>query len=203
MKTEMPRTKEQFEEIRKNTRHLILENALELFAEKGFKGTSINDIAKAAGISKGLAYNYFKSKNDLMIAVFGLLEEELSTMFVEIEKTDNPFEKLAVIINLTFKNLKKDEKFWRLYMSFAFQPDMEKVSGKFISEFLKKAFKELEKIFKQIGVPNPKEESKIFGAILDGIGYHYLFDKEKYPIEKMRKFMLKKYSRESLLTDIH
>jgi len=203
MKTEMPRTKEQFEEIRKNTRHLILENALELFAEKGFKGTSINDIAKAAGISKGLAYNYFKSKNDLMIAVFGLLEEELSTMFVEIEKTDNPFEKLAVIINLTFKNLKKDEKFWRLYMSFAFQPDMEKVSGKFISEFLKKAFKELEKIFKQIGVSNPKEESKIFGAILDGIGYHYLFDKEKYPIEKMRKFMLKKYSRESLLTDIH
>ena len=53
----MPRTKEQFEEIRSRTKQKILESALELFAEKGFKGTSISEIAKTANISKGLAYN--------------------------------------------------------------------------------------------------------------------------------------------------
>ena len=195
----MPRSKEQFEEIRKNTRDLILQNALELFAEKGFKGTSINDISKAAGVSKGLAYNYFKDKNDLMLAVFGLLEKEIGMMFFAMEQTDDPFEKLKIIIDLTFKNLKKDEKFWRLYMSCAFQPEVQEVSGKFMSEFLAQAFKTLEKIFKKIGVPNPKEESRMFGAILDGAGYHYLFDKEKYPLEKMRKFLIKKYSRNVLL----
>ncbi len=195
----MPRTKKQFEEIRKNTRYLILENALALFAKKGFKGTSISDIAKASGVSKGLAYNYFKSKNDLMMAVFGMLENEIGSIFNVMKSTDDPFEKLKIIIDLTFKNLKKDEKFWRLYMSFAFQPEVQGVAGKFMSEFLSQAFKELDKIFKHIGVPNPKEESKILGSILDGISIHYLSDKEKYPLDRMRKFLIKKYSKDNLI----
>ena len=195
----MPRTKEQFEEIRRNTRYSILQNALELFAERGFKGTSISDIAKAAGVSKGLAYNYFKSKNDLMLAVFGLLEEEIGSMLIGIEKIDDPYEKLKMIINMTVKNLKEEEKFWRLYMSFAFQPEVQDVAGKFMGEFLSQVFKELERIFKKIGIPNAKEESKTFGAILDGMGFHYIFDKEKYPLEKMRKYLIKKYSRSVLL----
>ena len=195
----MPRTREQFEEIRKNTKHLILENALELFAERGFKGTSISDIAKAAGVSKGLAYNYFKSKNDLMLAVFGLLEEEIGAMLIGIEKIDDPYEKLKMIINMTVKNLKEEEKFWRLYMNFAFQPEVQDVAGKFMGEFLSQIFKELERIFRKIGIPNAKEESKTFGAILDGMGFHYIFDKEKYPLEKMRKHLIKKYSRNVLL----
>ena len=195
----MPRTKEQFEEIRRNTRYSILQNALELFAERGFKGTSISDIAKAAGVSKGLAYNYFKSKNDLMLAVFGLLEEEIGSMLIGIEKIDDPYEKLKMIINMTVKNLKEEEKFWRLYMNFAFQPEVQDVAGKFMGEFLSQVFKELERIFKKIGIPNAKEESKTFGAILDGMGFHYIFDKEKYPLEKMRKYLIKKYSRSVLL----
>jgi len=195
----MPRTKEQFEEIRNKTNHKIIESALVLFAEKGFKGTSINDISKAAGISKGLAYNYYNSKNDLMIAVFSLLKEEIGSMFMAMEETDDPFEKLKIIINLTCKNLKKDEKFWRLYMNFAFQPVVQEVAGEFMSDFLAEAFKAMEKIFKDIGVKNPKEESKIFGAILDGVGFHYIFDRGNYPLEKMRKFLLKKYSKQGLI----
>ena len=87
-KNKMPRTKEQFEEIRTKTKRKILEHALVLFAEKGFKGTSINDIAKSAEISKGLAYNYFKNKDELMIAVFGLLAEEFAEIFFSTEKEE-------------------------------------------------------------------------------------------------------------------
>jgi AcrR family transcriptional regulator len=47
----------------------ILETALEVFASHGFKGTSIKDIAAAAGISQGLMYHYFASKEDLLEAV--------------------------------------------------------------------------------------------------------------------------------------
>lgn len=195
----MPRTKEQFEEIRKNTRHIILENALFLFAEKGFKGTSISDIAKAAGVSKGLAYNYFKSKNDLMFAVFSLLEEKMGESFFEMEKVEDPFKKLRTMINLMFKFLKEDEKFWQLYMNFTFQPEVQAVASEFLTEFLSGIFKELEKLFRDMGVKNPKEESKILAAIFDGIGFHYILEKEKYPLEKMRKFLIKKYSKENLI----
>ena len=194
----MPRTKEQFEEIRKNTRHLILENALTLFAEKGFKGTSISDIAKASGVSKGLAYNYFKSKNDLMLAVFSLLEEKMGEAFLEMGKVEDPFKKLKTMINLMFKFLKEDEKFWQLYMNFSFQPEVQAIASEFMTEFLSGVFKELEILFRKMGVKNPKEESKILAAIFDGIGFHYILEKDKYPLEKMRKFLIKKYSRENL-----
>jgi AcrR family transcriptional regulator len=46
----------------------ILETALAVFASNGFKGTSIKDMAAAAGISQGLMYHYFTSKEDLLEA---------------------------------------------------------------------------------------------------------------------------------------
>jgi AcrR family transcriptional regulator len=46
----------------------ILEVSLNVFAEKGFKGSSIKNIAGAAGISQGLMYHYFPSKEALLRA---------------------------------------------------------------------------------------------------------------------------------------
>ncbi len=191
----MPRTKEQFEEIRNRTKLTILYSALELFARKGFTGTSISDIASAAGVSKGLAYNYFNSKEDLMIAVFKLMEEQIGGMMAEMNKVEDPYEKLKLIINLTFKNIEKDEKFWRLYINFAFRPELHNTASKLFGNFLSEAFKTFEKIFKQIGVSNPAAESKLLGAMLDGISLHYVFDKENYPLHKMRRYLIKRYSR--------
>jgi AcrR family transcriptional regulator len=46
----------------------ILDTALKIFAARGFKGTSIKDIAEAANISQGLMYHYFASKEGLLEA---------------------------------------------------------------------------------------------------------------------------------------
>jgi len=194
----MPRTKKQFEEIRIKTRQAILENALVLFAEKGFKGTSISDIAKAAGISKGLAYNYFSSKKELMVSVLRLFEEEIGSLVIEVEKISDPYKKLKIIINQTFKMLEQDEIFWRLYMNFAFQPEVQEVAGEILDEFLRSLFGAMEALFRQMGMKNPVEESRLLGAILDGVAFHYILDKENYPLEKMRKFLITKYSREEI-----
>ncbi len=50
-------------------RNQILEAALNVFAEKGFKGATNQDIADKAGISPGLIYRYFKSKEDLLFSI--------------------------------------------------------------------------------------------------------------------------------------
>lgn len=47
----------------------ILDAALALFAEKGFAGTRLEEVARAAGISKGTLYLYFKNKQDIFEAV--------------------------------------------------------------------------------------------------------------------------------------
>ncbi len=50
-------------------RSKILEAALKVFAAKGFKGATNQDIADAAGVSPGLIYWYFKNKEDLFFAI--------------------------------------------------------------------------------------------------------------------------------------
>ena len=47
----------------------IVEAAAKLFAEKGFDGTSIDDIAEACGVAPGLIYHYFDSKADILKAL--------------------------------------------------------------------------------------------------------------------------------------
>jgi leucyl aminopeptidase len=64
-----PRTPKQFKEIREEKRNLIMDTALEHFASEGYYATTINHIAKHAGISKGLMYNYFESKEALLKAI--------------------------------------------------------------------------------------------------------------------------------------
>ncbi len=53
----------------------ILDAALKLFAEKGYKGASNQNIADAVGISPGLIYFYFKNKEELL---FALLENRIT-----------------------------------------------------------------------------------------------------------------------------
>jgi len=71
-----PRSKKQIEELKEVKRKLIMNSALELFADYGYHGTSINMIAKKAGIAKGLIYTYFENKESLIKElVLGGIEE--------------------------------------------------------------------------------------------------------------------------------
>ncbi len=51
---------------RSNVRERIVEAAMRVFAEKGFFNATIDQVAKAAGVSKGLVFWYFRSKDELI-----------------------------------------------------------------------------------------------------------------------------------------
>ncbi|PGL72867.1 TetR/AcrR family transcriptional regulator [Bacillus sp. AFS055030] len=55
----------------------VVKIAHELFIEKGFQATSIQDILDYSGISKGTFYNYFSSKSDLVVALFNMIYKKL------------------------------------------------------------------------------------------------------------------------------
>jgi AcrR family transcriptional regulator len=58
------------------TKERILGVAEQLFAEKGFNGTSIDKIATSAGVNKGLIYYHFKDKKDIIVSIFeGIIRE--------------------------------------------------------------------------------------------------------------------------------
>jgi TetR/AcrR family fatty acid metabolism transcriptional regulator len=51
-------------------RERILDAAVRVFAEKGFYGAKVSEIAREAGVADGTIYLYFKSKDDLLISLF-------------------------------------------------------------------------------------------------------------------------------------
>ena len=64
-----PRSKEENERVRSQTTEQLLQAALTLFAKNGYHGVDLAEIAKEAGVSKGLAYHYFKSKEELLVTL--------------------------------------------------------------------------------------------------------------------------------------
>ena len=79
----------------------LLEAALALFVEKGFAATRSEEVAKAAGVSKGTLYLYFPSKEELLKAVIQhFLGTEIETGIQEAAAADGPtaevMEKLLV-----------------------------------------------------------------------------------------------------------
>lgn len=55
----------------------VIEKAHQLFLDKGFQATSIQDILEYSGISKGTFYNYFSSKNELLMSIFKTLHKKM------------------------------------------------------------------------------------------------------------------------------
>ncbi|CAM5432617.1 TetR family transcriptional regulator OS=Lysinibacillus sphaericus OX=1421 GN=LS41612_21565 PE=4 SV=1 [Lysinibacillus sphaericus] len=68
----------------------IITAARELFIEKGFLDTSINDIISAAKVSKGTFYNHFVSKNECLIAILDEGREEASNRRHELLYGNDP-----------------------------------------------------------------------------------------------------------------
>ena len=62
-------TAERRERERQQRIDLIMDAALEVFAEKGLKNATMDDVAEKAELSKGTIYNYFKSKEHLFFAI--------------------------------------------------------------------------------------------------------------------------------------
>lgn len=85
------------------TREKLLKTALELYTVKGYHSTTVDEIAKNAGLSTGIAYRYFKNKKDLLLAAisYGFTKikelagvQETDLFGTDLEHTLTAFEKI-------------------------------------------------------------------------------------------------------------
>ncbi len=73
----------------------IVETSWRLFHEKGFGETTINDIIREAGISKGTFYYYFRSKDNLLDTLSDVLDAEYMRLAADLPEEMNAFDKLV------------------------------------------------------------------------------------------------------------
>ncbi|MCB9777787.1 MAG: TetR/AcrR family transcriptional regulator [Alphaproteobacteria bacterium] len=90
----MPVTTDQ-QRVEKRSR--IVEAAVQIFAEKGFRQARVSDIARRAGVADGTIYLYFKNKEDLLLVIF---EEKMEVLVDELRQAlqgiSDPLQRLRV-----------------------------------------------------------------------------------------------------------
>ncbi|OZG71079.1 hypothetical protein BTA51_22110 [Hahella sp. CCB-MM4] len=93
--------------VDKDARRLeITRAAAEVFSLKGFQGASVDDIAEAAGVSKGSLYGYFKSKEEIFYATFQAYQAELVQECMQaMESEGTASDKLTAFLMVTVTSL--------------------------------------------------------------------------------------------------
>ncbi len=71
-------------------RRQLLDAAVRVFARKGFHASRVGDIAEEAGVAHGLLYHYFRSKDEVLEAVFRENWSLLIARIESVEETDEP-----------------------------------------------------------------------------------------------------------------
>ena len=180
-----PRKREQLEAIRESSRNAILQAALRLFAERGYHATTIEAIAREAGIAKGLVYNYFASKQELLRQLVLLGFREFEDLLPELLRTVDPVQRLHVLFELSGKLIREKTEFYRLYMMVLLQVNRDKELSKIIQEYSRTLYAETEEILRELGVPDVETEARLLAALLDGIGLHFIVLSGEYPLQEV------------------
>lgn len=112
--------KEAFERISDERRNSILNAGIEEFAQHGYEKANINVIAQKAGISIGLMYKYFKTKEDLFITCVDCGMSHLDKVLQNImESDDKLLIKAEKLIRATCSHSRKNKNYIKIYNEIA------------------------------------------------------------------------------------
>jgi len=207
-----PRTEKQLQKIRDEKRELILQTALELFADKGFYATSISNIANKAGISQGLLYSYFKSKEDLLHVLFDNYLKLMSNMINPNNDDEITNEEMRGFLKMMTRSMKEENTYWRLFFQLSMQKDIiNYLLGKISNDegFIK--YMQLVARYFNERFALPEVEMLVFTSMIKGFSLQYVLTPDRYTertvnaflerIEKM--FIIEKTNTQTQKTVIH
>jgi AcrR family transcriptional regulator len=162
----------------------IVTAAEDVFTQKGFAEARMDDIAEETGLSKGTLYNYFKSKDDLIIAILDRIFQREFRVFDEMD-----YSKIGATesINIFVDTVAKDIKLMLRLMPIAY----EFLALAFRNKTVQKALKLYVNRYMNILVPiiengiasgefkevDPKEVAIAMGAVLEGTILIWVYDK--------------------------
>ncbi len=120
---------------RNHKKDLIINAAIQIFAEKGFYNAKVADVARKAGVADGTIYLYFKNKDDILISLFETKMEEILNRFKTIVNTkESAIEKIFHFIQLHFRLIEEDQN-----LAEVFQVELRQ-SSKFLKDYHNQKF---------------------------------------------------------------
>ena len=128
---------ETFFKLNPEKRENILACAIGTFAENGYTGTSVESVAKCAGIAKGALYRYFTGKKDLYMLVVSHLVDEIDQYareFLASRKGQNVFDTLRDWLVTIYEFQKQFSTHHKVLCNILYQEDLD-FKGEVLAKF--------------------------------------------------------------------
>jgi len=185
------------ERIRAKTRKLLLDSALVVFARLGVHAGSIAQIAKEAGVSKGLAYHYFSSKEELLAELAAARLDEWNGLVEGLERLEDPFQRLKFLVDFILDELQEKTDWLRFFTGLYLTADGRGAISK-VMEVHQERFDRLfaleKRLLRDLGVRDVETEQVYLRSTLQGICLEYMLS-EDYPLNSMRGRLIQTYKR--------
>lgn len=175
----------------------IIRAALEVFSQKGYGQTSVDQIAAAASLSKGTLYEYFSSKEELyMASVMAFVEEFEAAVAALLKPIDDPFLKLITYLGFSLEFCRDENsasvRILNDLMQQTILDDGVFAKRKYLIREMMLGIREiltgllLEGVSKGIFRPDIAKDAEVFAtnmlAFIDGASLHYLMTKNYFEL---------------------
>ena len=160
-------------------------------AEKGFSAVTLQDVAERAGVSKGTTLYYFKTKEDLFLAVFEWLIGKIGrNMEAAISREKTALDKLKAALESILISEQRNGDFYRAYVDFLGLATRDKRYTKLTQVFFDHCTRLDAEIIRQ-GIKegtfkkqSPEKAAAGIRALIDGLSMRWLFEGGDFEVFK-------------------
>lgn len=168
----------------------LLDAALELFSRHGYGETAVSEVARRAGVSKGLVYHYFDTKRDLLGAVMSRGAGRLEEVVGRHESGPGAASVPALVMEV-LGLVAEDLPYWRLRFALRMRPDLRDELD--LTRWSRSLEEALERGLRASGVERSAVEAGALAAAIDGAAQHYVLDPEAYPLVEVAEAIVARY----------
>ncbi|KVW81384.1 hypothetical protein WL00_29315 [Burkholderia cepacia] len=149
----------------------LLDVAEELFCANGFEGTSIEDVAKAAGVTRPVVYAHYSDKDELFVACVRRARAEVEESLGEFEALIRAGASIATVIHragtIFFTTLERNPRRWMVLFnpSTALSEDLDKR----LNALRRQTIQQIASVTRHV-LPDDEARSTAFAYAISGVG---------------------------------
>lgn len=177
----------------------IVRATVECITKHGYHNFSMQDVARTAGVSKGIIHYYFLNKDDLMMSVLDRVAGDIEVVIVkDMEAISDPIKKLEIFMTVAFEVVRNIKEYYQVNMDFWTQINQKKEVRQVISRHYAKFRDTCANVIAegvQAGIfrnVNPSQYASFIIAVIDGLSLQWLFDETIFDYDEMVKVAQKK-----------
>jgi AcrR family transcriptional regulator len=179
-------------------REKLLDAAAKVIGKSGLVGASLQEIASAAGLTKGAVYSQFDSKEDLLVELLDRRFEIGHAQLLEVLSGDVPMAERLVQLDAWHRGERGSGRLWatlelELSIAAARQPKLrrklrsrQRRSREFLAQMIERVADE-----HNLNLPLPPEDfAVVLSALSDGLLVHWLSDPKAVPNDLFARFII-------------